>query len=218
MPRLLLLIALLPLSLVSCTYSNFGSCIRNSGLTHTGVDVRHPMDGKVYRTPAQRKVDEFSEAWGYVRAPELSYRLDHPFFISYNIKGDHNEPEPYDIRPTGKVRLALAGGYDRPSSFKKSVESIPANARACSVKPNKESKPVLDDDQPQPRPSWWRYVAAAPFDYLIDPVITVAWNTTTYTVSLAATPFLLAYESLSMQTQATPPPPPPPSTTSSTPR
>ncbi len=212
-------VLLLP-GLSSCTYSNIGSCIRNSGLVHTGVDVRHPVDGKMYQTPEQRRAREGKAKEAYVRAPELSYRLNHPLFISYNIKGDFNKPEPYDIRPTGKTRLALArnlietlpGGGTKatPWLFRKSVESIPASARAYTVKSHPEDRPALEDDLPQPRPAWWRYAAAAPFDYLIDPAITVVWNTASYTVSLAALPLVMTWESISYQYFSEPPPPAPP--------
>ncbi len=202
------------LLLSSCTYSNIGSCIRNSGLTHTGVDVRHPVDGKMYQTPALRKAKT-----AYVRAPELCYRLNHPLYIACNIKGDCTVPEPYDIRPTGRVRLALAktDSDDAPWRFRESVEVIPADARAYTVREGYKDKPELEDDRSQPRPAWWRYVAAAPFDYLLDPAITVVWNVTVYPLSFAALPFLLTFEEISYQTQSQPVPPPPPASGSEQP-
>ncbi len=182
------------LLLPSCTgwvESNIGTCIRESGLVHTAADVRHPVDGTIYQTTAQRKAQK-----GYVRAPEITYRMSHPLFIHYDVKGmAWDIPEPYDIRPTGRQHCALVSCANdgNPGKLEKIVERIPAHARPRPARGNEERAPWLHDLGEPPSPSWWRYAAAAPFDYALEPLITITANVTEYVGGLVILPFWLLY-------------------------
>ncbi len=168
--RLFLLAAALLLN--SCIFSNIGKRIRQGGEIHTGLDMSTPADGKLYQTPAQRRKSE-----AYMVATEYTYVWREPFFCThYLFAPGWPSASKSHFRPTGRqrpVRITCQDGS--PLSLLEVVDAIPAAARPAPAK--KSGLPggrLMDSSYPiSPTPTW-RRVVAAPFDYVVDPVLTFA--------------------------------------------
>ncbi len=166
------------LLLPSCIMrSNIGKNIREPGTVYTSVYLR-PVDGTIYRTPQQEAQKAmYCKNPAYARLTEVSFRkASRPWFEAHSILID-DEPKPHSIRPTGKVRLAEIGvRYDGcPDSVTALVDAIPVDAKEqkAATLPDEEEI-ALDKGAVHAQVSWGRRLAAAPFDYLIDPILSVS--------------------------------------------
>ncbi len=196
--------ALILLLLPSCVQCHIGQRIREGGVLHTGVNILHPVDGKLYRTPAMRK-----DNTAIARAPEVTYCVYSPLLTlvgeqdSYRIAGK--------VTPTGQtrvVRMHCEKEYKQcslypantPRQFIELAKGIPANAEACPVGKaekigvSKSENPDIYGSLTEPtKPGIARRLAAAPFDYLIDPVISVAHTAINVPFFIIAAPFAIPW-------------------------
>ncbi len=196
----LALTALLCLMLPGCAQYNIGQRIREGGEIHTGVDVLSPAQGKLYRT-----ADMAGAHTAYALLPEVTCRLQTPI-ITTPADSDGERRRIRDITPTGQTRAALilcASSDDaprqapEPRSFIKLVDAIPAEAQPI------DTGKTAGGAQRQPGSygwlsttecGWRRRLAAAPFDYAIDPVLSTAHTLLAVPVAIVATPGFLIWK------------------------
>ncbi len=204
LPAPLFTIAALLLTQVfpSCVQWNIGKRIRQAGEVHTGVDVFHPVDGKLYRAPSESGYDM---AW--VRAPEVSYTRRTELVTSETYEqlwGGSLHSTARNIHPSGREHWALVyrDGMKHARGFK-SLASPPP--------PHTPSVPAEQPDRHDVFGKWAddygslshteagtaRRLAAAPFDYLIDPALsavsTIALNVPAACALVVASPFILIW-------------------------
>ncbi len=194
--------------LCSCVESRIGLRIREMGEVHTGVDYLHPVDGKVYQTPAQRSK---KPPQACVLAPEITYRVGHSFY-HLHAPYDCDLTSQYGIRPTGRTLVARID-CGRADSYTKLLKdevggTIPAGARPSPaeglIRPGKFDQIDYGDLAPVTPSPAWRSIAAAPFDYLIDPVLSAAGTTVLWTGILVATPVLYVSHQIHRATRSSP--------------
>ncbi len=197
--RLLPLTAFCLLLLPSCVLrSNIGHNIREAGELCTSVSLR-PVNDTIYMTPGQRKASP-GVTTAYARLPEVTFRCKSHCFAAHSYQRTCE-----DIRPTGKVRTALVAcqGTGCPYNVKAFVEEIPANARASTPTELPEAQIIHDERTlPHTQTSWGRRLAAAPFDYLIDPVLTVGLTASGGIIYVALAPFVGIHSACRQQQQA----------------
>ncbi len=199
----ILSITLLCLLLPSCVQWNIGQRIREGGEIHTGVDTLHPVDGKLYRT------EQVGRSYtAYVRAPEVTYHFRSPLFSSTHesLKAPR---KVVDVRRTGQTRTAVVLCYptdylNRKSdsrTFLKPADGIPAGARPMAAgianERQKESPHSYGSISSVTPCGWGRKLAAAPFDYVIDPVLGATHTAIAVPVALVTTPFYLLWKAAS---------------------
>ncbi len=165
MKRLLITAVALP-ALSSClVQSNIGDRIREGAEVYTGVDVRHPVDGKIYRTADMNSYDD-----AFVRANEVTYTRRTPWLTEEKYL--KNRAKAQQVTPTGKVLTVQVISFEnRPEFYRQTVSQLPAGVRA-------EQAVITEDDRiesygviSKTNCGPWRKAAAAPFDYFLDPVI-----------------------------------------------
>ncbi len=162
-----LVAAVASLALSSCVVqSNIGDQIRDGGVVYTGADVRHPVDGKVYRTPDMNMYDDV-----YVRAPEVTYTKYTPCFA---VKKDFKrQAEARDVRVTGNTVVVQAIAYkNKPEFFRQKLNRMPAGVTAAPAQSVKDNSVEAYGEISKTEIGWGRKAAAAPFDYFLDPVFT----------------------------------------------
>ncbi len=165
MKRFLIIAVALP-ALTSClVQSNIGDRIREGAEVYTGADVRHPVDGKIYRTADMNSYDD-----AFVRAKEVTYMRHTPWLTEKKYL--KNRAEAQQVTPTGRVLAVQVISFEnRPEFYRQTVPQLPAGVRAAQAvmtDDNRiESYGVISKTDCGP----WRKAAAAPFDYLLDPVI-----------------------------------------------
>ncbi len=197
---LLPITALLCLVLSGCAQYNLGQRIREGGEIHTGVDVLSPAQGKLYRTPGMAEAHT-----AYAQLPEVTCRLQTPI-ITTPADSDGERRRVRNATPTGQTRAALilcasSDGATRqtpePRSFIKLVDTIPADALPI------DAGKAAEGAQEQPGSygwlsttecGWGRRLAAAPFDYAIDPVLSAAHTILAVPVAIVATPGFLIWK------------------------
>ncbi len=154
--------------------SNIGHNIRETGELYTSVALR-PVDGVIYTTPEQRKASP-DAATAYARLPEVTFRRQsRHWFEAHSILLDY-WPAIHDIHPTGRVKTVLVARQSTgcPYDVKDFVEDIPANARpSAPTELPDEIEIHAPLNMPHTDAGWGRTLTAAPFDYLIDPALTV---------------------------------------------
>ncbi len=133
------------------------------------------MDGQVYMAPEQRRYKNSCIHYAYARLPEVTYRQHSDLVDAHSILL-HKKPGVNDIRPTGRIRVVLVkcSALNCSLAVEEMMTDIPANARAYSVgeMPDKTSINIKEQ-APTTEAGVGRRIAAAPFDYLIDPVLSV---------------------------------------------
>ncbi len=192
------------LLLPSCVQCHIGQRIREGGVRHTGVDILHPVDEKLYRTPAMRKDDT-----AIARAPEVTYCVYSPLLTLAGDKDGNRTAGK--VAPTGQVRVVRLRCEEEnkpwsiypantPRQFIELAEGVPANAEACPVGKAgklgayKLESPYTYGSLTEPtKPSAARRLAAAPFDYLIDPVISAAHTAVNVPLFILAAPFAIPW-------------------------
>ncbi len=170
-----LILLLLPAATLwsSCvTNWNVGQCIRDPQEIHTGVYLHSPeaMQYRVYHAPETTKRR-------YALAPEVTFRVKRPVLRTEWF--GYTPENIVDVTPTGARQLVqVEGGWEyahapyKPCTL---LEKLPEGATAM------EPQDTLYASLCHTRASWARRLAAAPFDYLMDPALTVV-STTVATV------------------------------------
>ncbi len=195
--RSLLFPLLLCLLLPSCVQWNIGLRIRENGETHTGVDVFHPVDGQIHRAPGMGSCDD-----AYIRAPEVTYTRRTPLVEAQGWFWYTGDPwkKALHIRPTGREHWALAScEHSTPGSFQRKA-TPPAETSATPVEEADARRQALASSYgslSHTEASTARRLAAAPFDYLIDPALTgvstLAHAIPTACVGVVALPLFLIH-------------------------
>ncbi len=167
-----LLIAAAALMLPSCVQWNIGECIRNSQEVHTGVYLHVPEaeQYRVYDVPSSK------EHCRYALAPEVTFRIERPTIETGDF-GKH--PRVVEVQFTGQRRLVRVDeswegrekrGWDAmglPCYPATLIDKLPEGA--TRMKPQDTAYASFRST----KASWGRRLAAAPFDYLIDPALTL---------------------------------------------
>ena len=184
--------AALPALLPSCSW-NIGERIRSSTALYVGADTRHPVGGELYALPEDRAIGN-----RYAYVPEVTYRtkpawVDKPVYFGA-------PRESCDITPTGRTILVRYGHHRGAGETVERVEKLPEGCIICPPEPGKEPyrrangtlRPQTDhelgdfEDARRTRGSTGAKIAAAPFDYVVDPVMTVGTTAAGTLVGLAA--------------------------------
>ncbi len=194
-----ILVCAAALLLPSCVQWNIGQRIREGGEIHTGVDILHPVDNTLYRTSAMRK-----DGTALARAPEVTYCVYSPLLTLVGEKDGSRHAAK--VTPTGRTRVARLRCEDMnmlslypehtPREFIELAEGIPTNAEACpkgsggKFDTPKYGRPDTYGSLTEPtQPSMARRLAAAPFDYLIDPALSVTHTLVNVPLFIVAAPF-----------------------------
>ncbi len=186
-----LLLAACALLLSSCQW-NIGDIIRSETAVHVGGDVRHPVDGKVY-------CDEDGNFYAWV--PEVTYRTE-PGIVEWVAMGPLPH-KAFDITPTGRTILVRVDSGIRPSEKLESLPEgaklfcltrgewpAPACVRKYAEPRADRPENMLDtwrshyperdhrwlgdfEGEKATRGSIGAQIAAAPFDFVIDPILSV---------------------------------------------
>ncbi len=189
LPSLLTFTLLLP----SCTItSHIGKSIREAGEVHTGVDIFHPVDGKLHQTAAQHTQSDRA----YVLAPEVRYRIYSGTIINHGLdKTTPPHPVVCDLQPTGKNCVAYIACKDgKPSHFIYLDEKFPSNTRAYPMAADGDEKihhRALGKTAPSTQTSLWRRAVALPFDYILDPALSLTLTAGANIGGMVALPFLI---------------------------
>ncbi len=157
--------------LSSCVW-NIGECIRSSTAVHVGADLSNPAEVEAYG------YDYFADE--YFIAPEVTYRYC-PDLVEFCVP---NEP-PYkvhDMKRTG-YKVLVRDGLEW-----ETTDKIPADAKRKRIEdmydPRKKrdtNRELGDLDSPRAsRGSIPAQIAAAPFDFVIDPVLSATTSVFTF--------------------------------------
>ncbi len=159
----------LTLALSSCVVkSNIGDQIRDGNVVYTGADVRHPVDGKVYRTSDMNMYDDV-----YVRAPEVTYTKYTPWFTVKNKDLAEKQSEARNVRPTGNTLVVQAIAYkNKPEFFRQQLTQMPAGVTGAQAESALGNCVEAYGEISKTELGWGKKIAAAPFDYFLDPVFT----------------------------------------------
>ncbi len=185
--RLPLTLALLSALLFpSCVQWNIGERIRESSALHVGADVTNPVV-RYYKPGHQYGAD-------YLLAPEVTYKALPPIV---GFRSDWYWAK--DVQPTGRLVLVDTGLYNKTDRRTTRVERLPEGLRAVPSRAQRETPGPMefpirtgDFDSPLARPaSTGACIAAAPFDYLIDPALS-AVNTVIVAVPVGCAILLAA--------------------------
>ncbi len=176
----------------SCISWDIGGHLKGRQTTYTGVDIAHPVDGKLYR-PARGQ-----ESCFYVTAPEVTYTYTYPAMLNgYGMQVVM--PAASNVQPTGRIITARI----EPASH--SYVGAQHEARALSVMPGglcaEESGPT-EHATPCPavlgwereEPSLARRALIGTCDYVVDPLLNIVTPPVELVCYTAAIPFFCIYE------------------------
>ncbi len=204
MKRILLL--LLGLLFIVCTFHscvqvNIGTRIREGGERRVGACANRPEGGVVYRLAGRG--DEGDRY--FVRAQELCYRPATPWVTAkgsplaglLKLRSRHNARPAQELCPTGRTVVVECERVPDPRTIrtgqqqewegyllcpKALLPALPEGARpepvgtALAAAPCDEA--TLGSFGPAVQEAGtWRLIAAAPFDYLLDPLLSGAAST-----------------------------------------
>ncbi len=165
-PLPLVLALLSALLLPSCVQWNIGARIRESSAVHVGADVTNSVV-RYYRPGHEYGAD-------YLLAPEVTYKALPPIA---GFRSDSHWAK--NVQPTGRLVLVDTGLYNKGDRRTTRVESLPLGLRAVRSRAGQGTPGPLefplrtgDFESPLARPaSTASRIAAAPFDYVVDPVL-----------------------------------------------
>ncbi len=190
---LALLVALL---LSSCGSLQIGDRIRSSGELHVGVAREHATEHFHLRSNMAALRRGVNVPPHIVLAPEVTYRIRRPLFNVYMA----DKRPPVDITPTGKQRLVYYSGGEP-----ENADALKGLVRVVQNPPKDKGFECYTDaeqlgDLSSPlvtEASLGAQIAAAPFDYVIDPVVTGVNLGVGYTLvgcaAVVATPIWFGY-------------------------
>lgn len=200
---------LLPLlSLSSCFQLNVGETIRYPAHECIDVDTSKPVDNAAYQVSADEYV---------MQVPEMRFRSGYRT-IYWNVRSHYlggrewrSEPEP-----TGRMRWVKVEESKKVICLSPTLLEEPPNLKgAKKIDAAKltitRSKPDYNPCSSGEEPSTMQYIAAAPFDYLIDPIGSVPLTIGTYSFVVLASPVILFncfFASDQQQEEAADSPPP----------
>ncbi len=118
---------MLVLPLSSCMRWHTANRLRDAHTVYTGVDIYHPVDGKLYYSPAENTenlIFKDVSFTNYLIAPEVTYRRRSNLINSDGLGNFYPEPDyTQDIPPTGRIHVVkIKRGRSHPDS----PEMIPA--------------------------------------------------------------------------------------------
>ncbi len=198
MKRTIPLILAAALLLTSCTRWHLADRLRDPYTTYTGVDIYHPVDGKIHYKPESdgRQNDRLGEA--YVIAPEVTFNKRS---LTTNTDdfypGDANAQ---NLRPTGRqciVRITGNGVDEKLAALPKGLASINAPTTnqgntgwGVFYRWNPEGdmrfRALGPELTQETTPGWWRRRAIDTCDYVVDPLLNVL------TVAVAVPAYIVA--------------------------
>ncbi len=174
----------------SCVRWHLGAAIRDAVDVRVGVDVEHPVGGKVYMRELPAKPNGLLEREYYAHAPEVSYHQSTPWVEFDDAPGEPPLARPaVRVRPTGRVVLArFKHERERWRGLEHKLLHVqkPSRATYCeevSAPPPGATLTLREprEDAPAPtvaslgtrehRRSLTAAIVAAPFDYVVDPVL-----------------------------------------------
>ncbi len=214
--RLLLLLA--ALLLPSCVRWHIGAAIRDAADYRVGVDVTQPLDGKVYELPdeARKKPRSYYTCAPEVRY--RLERLPLVEFDEVPFEPPHARAAK-NLRPTGRT-LLVRYEYEREPlrglehklygalpamrpCYREEVQELPKEARLSRRSTRALPRHLFAESAlKQPRHTvnslgtrehercWPATIAAAPFDYAIDPVLSGVSTAAFWTGAAVASPFI----------------------------
>ncbi len=169
---------------------DIGGCIREGSEAHVGANTHGPC------VRYEKKGDK--NAPTYYLAPEVLYRTKH-HIVKWTLapRTEHEKAKAaYELRPTGHQLLVLGKNGDVLGL----AETLPAGYKAvrlpgCNCGKTKSATDRLGMlDRPQAtRGSLAAQLAAAPFDFVIDPALTAVSTAATYAGFACAGVLLLPY-------------------------
>ncbi len=176
-----LLTAASALCLSSCVVDwNIGRCIRESDEWYTGVCTCQADKIKYWEGTGD------SGRMRYLQGREVRFRLNHALVTTTHL-GRSPQARVCGVEESGKDCLVRVeerqGGEWKEGQV---IDSLPADARRadasgahtglrlCAGPGSRYCKSGHYVVTSQSKPGTWRRMAAAPFDYLIDPILTVA--------------------------------------------
>ncbi len=188
----LLLAAAAALLLPSCKQWFIGDHLRGASTSYTGVDIFHPVDGKIhFDTRQKNKI--LREA--YVVAPEVTYCKQPPCWdASIHDIGDwSNVPaaKAENIRPTGRIVVAKIGyggfreivpalpkgltAYDAPTHDIDAVAQMKMPHIVCYWTPEDIYPDSLGElgTAREEKPGFARRALIATCDYVVDPLLNI---------------------------------------------
>ncbi len=162
------------LLLTSCLNVNWniGERIRSGGEVRVGVNVREPVDGKEYH--ANRSDVRIAPEVSYTRyVPWVEAKIVDPREII--IFADLERTKVRDVKPTGRIVITETTWKAGPA-FHKELPNLPTDCYTTQVEPNPQNitSDTLGTIAYKSKPSFWRCLSAAPFDYLIDPALSIS--------------------------------------------
>ncbi len=187
------LTGLATLLLSSCVEWHIGLNIRDAAELRTGLDARYPVDGELYvsRQPLPKEAELWwclvhlvppsSKEILYARLPEMEYKERHCYVVEgYTPWGDwHSGHERSDERLTGKSRWVAVkkqSVYLLPDDFQ-----LPDDARRIQIpRENLEKESVFSLAVHR---NMGARIAAAPFDYCLDYVLSFASSSVVWVVT-----------------------------------
>ena len=172
----MLCMATLALTLSSCVKMQIGECIRASTTVRVGVTQTSQADKRYYWIAGE-------SCYEYV--PEVTYRWNPKAIKLRTIKGLWPAEAAFDITPTGRTHLVE---FSRGEPYRLK-EALPPHAE-MHMRPVVKLKDI-QNALPDNQVSDWRYlgsfsvgsasrgstgacVLAAPFDYCLDPLLSIA--------------------------------------------
>ncbi len=151
---------------------NVGGRIRAGSATHAGADIHGPT------IEYEKKGNK--DAPTYCRAPEVLYRTK-PAIIKWRDPFFPDNEDAYDIRPTGRKLLFCRKDRRLVSAVPQGYEATYQPGCKCG-RTNFNSSELGSFESPQTsRGSISAQLAAAPFDFFIDPALSVITTAGAYT-------------------------------------
>ncbi len=192
-PILILAATALACLLPSCKQWFIGEHLRAADTIYSGVDIFHPVDGKIHFNPKQDK--EHLNPVAYVVAPEVTYYRQPPCYdVNIHCIGDwSHEPGAtvYSVRPTGRVVTAKIGyggfqeivpelprglaTYDAPTRDIDSIEEMQTPYIVCTWRPDHPYPDAMGSicEPKKEKPSFAYRALTETCDYVVDPVLNV---------------------------------------------
>ncbi len=177
------------LLLPSCIYySHTADRLRDPYTTYTGVDIYHPVDGRIHYTAREAQKSFVSE--GYVVVNEVTFTRK-----SRVMNSDHFYPADdaaENLKPTGRqlvVKINASGYRETVPTLPRGLLSMPAptsdeeryTGQGVLYEWAPEGDPNIthidgDGESVKTQPGWWRRRAIDCCDYVVDPVLTFTSN------------------------------------------
>ncbi len=182
--------ASLPLLLLSsCMELQIGEVIRCPMQTASTIDASKPYKNVAYRVSADEYV---------YQAPVVTRTLESRS-IYLNLLNPHKSSKYYrsPMKATGERRWVRVTRERNSTIFNaKALEAAPDLSRTRKVDASSfsyEGEPVFPFAYMSDRTTMTRRILAAPFDYVIDPIVSIPLTVTTYAAVIVVVPLSYAW-------------------------